>query len=87
MSTLNLVLLKVVRWTGWPLFPVVGAFLVTGYIMSGQFGFGRLLDERSALRLHRLLHWPLLILLLAHSGPAVYLAMQRWGWIRPRQNP
>ena len=84
MSTLNLILLKVVRWTGWPLFPVVVAFLVTGYMMSGQFGFDRWLDEKSALTLHRLLHGPLIILLLAHTAPAVYLALQRWGWIRSK---
>jgi hypothetical protein len=36
MSTLNVILLKVVRWTGWPLFPVVAAFLITGYMMSGR---------------------------------------------------
>jgi hypothetical protein len=87
MSTGNVVLLKLVRWSGWPLIPVVAAFLVTGYIMSGQFGFDRFLDEKRALALHRLLHGPLLVLLLAHTVPAVYLALQRWGWIRPRVKP
>jgi succinate dehydrogenase/fumarate reductase cytochrome b subunit len=87
MSTLNVVCLKLVRWTGWLLLPVVIGFLVTGYIMSGQFGFGRWLDEQRGLTLHRLLHWPLLVLVLAHSVPAVYLALQRWGWIRSRPHP
>ena len=82
MITPHVFFLKAVRWTGWPLFPVVIGFLVTGYMMSGQFGFGRWLDAKRALTLHRLLHWPLLILLLAHTLPAVYLALQRWGWIR-----
>jgi len=87
MSKLNFILLKLVRWTGWPLFPLVLAFLATGYIMSGQFGASRWLDEQTALALHRFLHWPLLALLLAHTLPAVYLALHRWGWIRPRQDP
>jgi len=87
MSTPNVILLKVVRWTGWPLFPVVAAFLITGYMMSGRFGFDRWLDEKSALTLHRLLHGPLIILLLAHTVPAVYLALQRWGWIRSKPKP
>jgi hypothetical protein len=87
MSTLNVLLLKIVRWTGWPLFPVVVAFLVTGYMMSGRFGMHRWLDEKSALTLHRLLHLPLIILLLAHTLPAVYLALQRWGWIRSKTKP
>ena len=81
MSTLNLVLLKVVRWTGWPLFPLVAVFLLTGYIMSGRFGLSGVLDEKQALAVHKLLHLPLMILLLVHTAPAVYLALQRWGWI------
>ena len=33
-----------------------------------------------------MLHWPLIILVLVHSLPAVYLALQRWGWIRHRND-
>ncbi len=84
MSTLNVISLKLVRWTGWLLLPLVGGFLATGYMISGRFGLGRLLDEQSALTLHRLLHGPLIILVLAHTLPAVYLALQRWGWIRSK---
>ena len=51
--------------------------------MDGRYGFSRVLDEKSALTFHRMLHLPLIILVLAHSVPAVYLAMQRWGWIKP----
>jgi len=81
MSRLNLICLKTVRWSGWPLFPLVGLFLVSGTIMSGRFGLSGVLDERQALALHKLLHLPLLVLLLVHTVPAVYLALQRWGWI------
>ncbi len=84
MTRLNLVCLKIVRWSAWPLLPLVLLFLVTGYIMDGRYGLSRLLDERSALAFHRMLHWPLIILVLAHSLPAAYLAMQRWGWINHR---
>ena len=59
-------------------------FLITGYIMSGRYGFSGLLDEKQALAIHKLLHLPLMILLLVHTVPAVYLALQRWGWIRQR---
>jgi hypothetical protein len=82
MSKLNFVLLKMVRWSGWPLLPLVGLFLLTGYIMDGRYGFSKLLDEKSALTFHRMLHVPLIALVLAHSLPAVYLALQRWGWIK-----
>jgi hypothetical protein len=32
-----------------------------------------------------MLHVPLIVLVLAHSLAAAYLAMQRWGWIRRRE--
>ena len=81
---MNTILIKAVRWSGWPLLPLIFLFLFTGYIMDDRYGLGRLLDERSALAYHRMLHWPLIILVVAHSLPAVYLALQRWGWIHPR---
>jgi hypothetical protein len=84
MSKLGFVLLRVVRWSGWPLLPTLLLFLLTGYIMDGRYGLGALLDEKSALAFHRMLHVPLIILVLVHSLAAVYLAMQRWGWIRSR---
>jgi len=87
MNKLNLISLKLVRWSGWLLLPLVLAFLVTGYIMSGRFGLSVLTDEQTALTLHKLFHLPLGALVLVHTAPAVYLALQRWGWIRPRQIP
>jgi hypothetical protein len=87
MNKLNLISLKLVRWTGWLLLPLVVAFLVTGYIMSGRYGLSMLMDEKSALTLHKACHLPLGVLVLAHTLPAVYLALQRWGWIRQRPNP
>lgn len=86
MNKLNLVSIKLVRWSGWLLLAVVLAFLVTGYIMSGRYGLSNLLDERTALTLHKLLHLPLCALLLAHAVPAVYLAVQRWGWVKRRSS-
>jgi hypothetical protein len=82
MSKLNFICLKTVRWSGWPLFPLVAVFLLTGYIMSGRYGLSGWLDEKQALAIHKLLHLPLIILLLVHTVPATYLALQRWGWIR-----
>lgn len=81
---MNYILLKTVRWSGWPLLPLMAAFLFTGYAITGQYGLDRWCDEKTALTAHRMLHWPLLILVLVHSVPAVYLAIQRWGWIKHR---
>jgi uncharacterized membrane protein len=87
MSRLNFILLKIVRWTSWPLLPVLAGFFITGYAMTGRAGCNRFLDERTALTFHRMLHLPLIVLVLAHSLPAVYLAFQRWGWIKHRDPP
>lgn len=82
MNRWNWLCLKAVRWSGWLLLPLVVAFLVTGYAMSGRYGVGRWMDEQGALAWHKLLHLPLLFLFLVHALPAVYLALRRWGWIQ-----
>ena len=82
MTKRNLICLRAVRWSGWPLLPLLLLFLLTGYVMDGRYGLSRLLEEKSALTFHRMLHLPLIILVLVHSVPAVYLALQRWGWIK-----
>ena len=84
MNKLNFILLKIVRWSGWPLLPLLLLFLLTGYIMDDRRGFNRLLDARSALTIHRMMHAPLIVLVLAHTLPAAYLALQRLGWIKRR---
>ncbi len=86
MTKRNLFLLKMVRWSGWPLLPLVLLFLFTGYVMDGRYGLGSVLNEKAALTCHRMLHLPLIVLVLVHSLPAVYLAVQRWGWIRSRDD-
>jgi hypothetical protein len=84
MNRANVLLLKTVRVSGWLFLPVMLLFLLTGYSVSGQYGMGRLMDEQTAVALHRLGHGPLLLLLVTHTFPAAWLAMQRWGWIKPR---
>jgi hypothetical protein len=81
MNRISFICLKLVRWTGWLLLPVVLAFFASGYAMSGRFGFDALSDERTALALHRFMHLPLAVLVVVHVVPSVYLALQRWGWI------
>jgi Ni,Fe-hydrogenase I cytochrome b subunit len=76
----HFVLDKIVRISSWPLFLAVLVFFVTGYAMSGSFGFGALISEKKALAIHRMMHVPLIVLLLLHALPAMYLAFRRWGW-------
>ena len=82
MNVLTHLCLKLVRWTGWLLLPLLLAFLATGYAMSGRYGLGALTDEQTALTLHKLLHLPLLLLVIVHVLPSTYLALVRWGWIK-----
>ncbi len=87
MIRINSVLIRLVRWSGWPLLPVVAAFLLTGYATSGRYGLGAWLDARTAMTWHKLLHAPLLVLFLVHSLPAMYLEIQRGGWFRKTKTP
>ena len=82
MNNLAFYCLKLVRWTGWLLLPLILAFLATGYAMSSRYGMSVLADERTALALHKLMHLPLGILIILHVLPSTYLAMIRWGWIQ-----
>ena len=75
------VLNQIVRISSWPLFLVVIIFLLTGYAMSGEYGLGSWIDAKRALAIHKMLHGPLLVFLLLHSLPAMYLAIRRWGWM------
>jgi len=40
MHALNHFCLRLVRWTGWILLPLLLAFFATGYAISGRYGFG-----------------------------------------------
>ena len=72
------VLDRIVRISSWPLLVLMILFFATGYIMSGDFGLGGVMDAKLALAIHRALHFPLLVALLVHAVPATYLAIRRW---------
>jgi len=86
-SRINLFALKLVRWTGWLLLPVLLGFFVTGYAMSGRYGLATLTDEKTALAWHKWMHLPLALLVVVHVVPAAYLALFRWGWIKQQPEP
>ncbi len=81
MNRLSYICLKTVRWSSAPLLLVIACFLVTGYMISGEILLGGI-DEKQALALHKLLHYPLILLVVVHTIPATYLALRRWGWFK-----
>ena len=74
--------IKTLRVTSWPLLLLLLCYLITGFAMSGRFGFGVLMDEKTALACHKALHVPLLVLFPVHVVCAAYLAMRRWRWVK-----
>jgi succinate dehydrogenase/fumarate reductase cytochrome b subunit len=78
---LSFYLVKIVRLSGWILFLLVLLYIITGYAMCGEFGFGYLIDSERALTLHKLFDVPLVFVVLIHSLTGIYLALRRWRWI------
>lgn len=76
--TRNYILIKTLRVAGWGLLALLAAYLATGFAMSGEYGFGRLLEAQTAKFWHRLLHPPLVVLVVAHAAAASYFAWLRW---------
>lgn len=72
------VLEKIIRISSWPLLLLVILFFMTGYMMSGEFGLGGIVDAKTALAVHKALHVPLLVAMLLHTVPATYQAFRRW---------
>ena len=79
-------LIKTVRVSGWLLFFVVLAYLVTSLAYCGRFGFSRLINPEVARLIHTwdVLFWPLVVAFPVHSVIAIYFAFRRWGWIKKR---
>ncbi len=80
----NFYLTKTVRVTGWILFFIMLLFIITGFALCGKLGFTKLMSTQDALTIHKIFDFPLVLLFLTHSLPAIYLAFRRWGWIKRR---
>ena len=81
MATLNVVCVRAVRITAWPLLAIMILYLITGYVLCGQTTLGRWITVETALSVHKVFDVPLAALFVAHSLPAIYLAFVRWKWI------
>lgn len=76
--TLNYRFIKTLRVASWCLLALMLAFLLSGYTMTGRFHFGRWMRAETALKIHRALHYPLAVVLVAHAVPGMYFAWRRW---------
>jgi len=83
-KSLTYYLVKTTRLSGWFLMVVVLVCVVSGLSMCGQLGFEKLMRDTTALAIHKVFVWPLIVLFLVHSSTSVYLALRRWGWIGRR---
>ena len=83
--TVNYYLIKIVRLSGWILLPFVLLYIGTGLTVCGKFGRVSRDWIKASEILHKTFVWPLVVIFLAHSIIAVYLAMRRWGWIGKRK--
>jgi succinate dehydrogenase/fumarate reductase cytochrome b subunit len=83
----NYYLVKTARISGWLLFLLVLLYIVTGFSLCGELGFGRIIDEQSALSIHKVFEWPLVGTFVTHSVVTIYFAFRRWGWIKTRVPP
>ena len=75
-------MIKLLRISSWPLLVLLALYLLSGYAMSGRYGFGVHMSEKTALGLDKLLRAPLLVVLPVHTICAIYLALRRWRWIK-----
>jgi len=78
-------LIKTARLSGWLLLVLVILYIVTGFSLCGEYGVSKVIDYRTALEIHKIFEWPLIVVFLVHSGITIYFAMRRWGWIASKK--
>jgi len=83
-KSLHFILIKIARVTGWLLFFMVLVYILTGFALCGKLGFGKVIDIRTALVIHKIFDWPLVGVFLVHSLVTIYFAFRRWGWIKKK---
>lgn len=78
---INYYLLKVLRISGWLLLALMLIYIVTGFALCDKWGMSQWIDARTALLVHQVFDWPLVVIFSVHACATVYFAMRRWGWI------
>ena len=86
MKNKHYYLLKIARLSGWFLLPLMIIYIGTGFALCGMLGFSRWMDLQTALVIHRIFDWPLVVAFVLHASITTYFAMRRWGWIKNRRD-
>ena len=84
IKRLNYYLMKIVRLSGWLLLLLMILYILTGFALCGEYGFSKLISAQTALKIHQIFEWPLIVIFLAHATTTIYFALRRWGWIKKR---
>lgn len=74
---LNSKLLRISRLSAWVLLPLIIIYIITGFSMTGRYGFNKLISIRPATLLHDKLCIPLIIFFVLHTGISIYFAFKR----------
>jgi len=82
VKRLNAILLKISRFSAWVLLVLVIINFITGFSMTGRFGFNRLINVRTATLIHDNIWILLIIFFLLHAGISIYFALKRWKVIK-----
>lgn len=77
-------LLRIDRFIAWLLFFIVCAYIITGFNMTGRYGFDSLMRVGMATKIHNTLCIPLVFLFLFHVVVHFYFSLIRWGMIRKK---
>jgi succinate dehydrogenase/fumarate reductase cytochrome b subunit len=83
-KNINYYLIKAARISGWLLLFLMILYILTGFSLCGEYGFGKLIHYQLALGVHKVFEWPLIAAFLVHSSVTIYFAFRRWGWIKKR---
>jgi len=84
MAILSL-LVKVQRYAAWLLLSLTILYLLTGFVIAGKYGLGKLMDKSLAITLHANMDLPFIALLVLHVGIYLYLDIKRMCGKRDRK--
>jgi len=79
---LNVRLLRISRISAWVLLVLIILYIITGFSMTGRYGFSKLISISTATLIHDNLCVLVIIFFLLHAGISVYFALKRWGVIK-----